>query len=47
MGGMQTKDGHSISQNSLENALNRTPKQEKYMLSVCYQYLTCCLMIFS
>lgn len=28
MSGMQTKGGHSISQNSVGNALNRTPKWE-------------------
>jgi hypothetical protein len=38
MSGMQTKGGHSISLNSVENALNRTPKWEIDMLNIDYQY---------
>lgn len=30
MGGMHTKSGHSISQNDVENVLNRTHKRNKH-----------------
>jgi hypothetical protein len=38
MSGMQTKGGHSISKNSVGNALNRTPKRKINMLNIDYKY---------
>ena len=46
MGGMQTKGGHSISQNGVENALNRTHKREKDILKLNNQRFTLCFVIF-
>jgi len=34
MSGLQTKDGHSLSRNSVESALNRTPLLILYMFNI-------------
>ena len=46
MSGLQTKGGHSIGQNSVENALNRTPQLKTNTFESEYSMIMYYLVIF-
>lgn len=47
MSGLQPKGGHSISRNSAENALNRTPQFDLLIFVFECQLIMCYFIIFT